>query len=265
MSAVETLLQIMRDLRAPDGGCPWDKEQTFDTIAPYTVEEAYEVADAIEQHDMPSLKDELGDLLFQVVFHAQMAAELGHFTFDDVAEAIVQKMIRRHPHVFGTAEIKNADQQIIAWEESKASERQTLGHKSELDGIASSLPPLKRAIKLQRRAARVGFDWPDADSVIPKIKEELGEIHDEVARQSSKDRLEDEMGDLLFACLNLARKLDVDPDTCLRKTNGKFERRFRFMENQLGDAGRQMDCVSLEELESLWQDAKRIERTKGSL
>ena len=230
------LLQIMARLRTPRGGCPWDLEQNFATIAPYTIEEAYEVADAIDRGDMASLKDELGDLLFQVVFHAQMASEAGDFGFGDVVRNISDKMLRRHPHVFGDASIATAEAQTTAWETHKAAERQARAEAegrapSVLDGVAAGLPALSRAIKLQNRAARVGFDWPDIAPVFDKISEEIGELRAELAADSSNlNRLEDELGDVLFVLANLARHLKVDPEAALRRTNAKFERRFQRIE-----------------------------------
>src|SRR3954452_25289566 len=225
---IDRLLAIMARLRDRERGCPWDIEQNFATIAPYTIEEAYEVADAIERGDMAALKDELGDLLFQVVFHARMAEEAGLFGFDDVAEAIADKMVRRHPHVFGDAEIASVAAQNEAWEAHKAAERQEAGGaQSVLDGVALALPALLRAAKISKRATRIGFDWPDADSVIDKIEEELDEIEDEIDDDAPKAVLEEEIGDLLFATANLARKLDIEPETALRRATAKFERRFR--------------------------------------
>src|SRR5918911_1095559 len=228
MAPIERLLRIMARLRDPQRGCPWDREQNFATIAPYTIEEAYEVADAIERADMAALKDELGDLLLQVVFHARMAEEAGHFGFDDVAAAIADKMVRRHPHVFGDAEIASVSAQNEAWEAHKAAERAAKGEAaSVVDGVAIALPALLRAAKISRRAARIGFDWPDAASVIDKIEEELDEIEDAIDDRAPPAVLEEEIGDLLFAAANLARKLDIEPETALRRATAKFERRFR--------------------------------------
>lgn len=254
--SIDRLLAIMARLRDPDLGCPWDREQDFATIAPYTIEEAYEVADAIERGDMVALKDELGDLLFQVVFHARMAEEAGLFSFDDVAQAIADKMERRHPHVFGEAEIRSVAAQNEAWEAHKAAERQTRGGAdSVLDGVALALPALLRAAEISRRAARIGFDWPDADSVIDKIEEELDELEAEID-EGDPAVLEEEMGDLLFAAANLARKLDIEPETALRRATAEFERRFRHVE-ALAEArgiGRNLDA-----LEGLWQEVKAQE------
>ncbi len=257
---IDRLLSIMATLRDPQRGCAWDVEQTFATIAPYTVEEAYEVADAIDHGDMAALKDELGDLLFQVVFHAQMASEQKAFAFDDVANAIADKMIRRHPHVFGDAETRDAETQTVAWEATKAEERAAKGHDSVLDGVARSLPPMTRALKLQNRAARVGFDWPEAGDVLAKIAEELDEIKHEIDNDAPRERLEDEMGDVLFACVNLARKLKIDPEGALKRANAKFDRRFRHVEAGLRAQGRYPEDATLDEMEALWIDAKTIER-----
>jgi nucleoside triphosphate diphosphatase len=257
---IDRLLEIMAILRDPVRGCAWDKEQTFATIAPFTVEEAYEVADAIEHGDMAALKDELGDLLFQVVFHAQMAQDQNAFAFDDVASAICDKMVRRHPHVFGQADARDADGQVTAWEETKAEERAAKGHESVLDGVARALPPMTRALKLQNRAARVGFDWAEPTDVLAKIAEEVAEITHEIAIDAPAERLEDEMGDVLFACVNLARKLKIDPEQALKRANAKFDRRFRHIENELNKAGRQPQDATLDEMEALWVQAKQNER-----
>ncbi len=255
--SIDKLLAIMARLRDSERGCPWDREQDFATIAPYTIEEAYEVADTIERGDMAALKDELGDLLFQVVFHARMAEEAGFFAFDDVTKAISDKMIRRHPHVFGDAEIRSAAAQSEAWEAHKAAERAAGGnHSSVLDGIALAYPALLRAAKVSRRAARIGFDWPDAQGVIAKITEEVAEIEAEMRDGAAHDRLEDEIGDLLFAAANLARKLDVEPETALRRATAKFERRFRQVETLAAERGVGKD---LDVLEALWQEVKRAE------
>jgi MazG family protein len=260
--SMNRLLEIMARLRDPRSGCPWDIEQTFATIAPHTIEEAYEVADAIAQGDMAALKDELGDLLFQVVFYSQMAKEDGAFDFDAVAAAITEKMIRRHPHVFGEATVETADAQVAAWEATKERERRDKAEgrlPSALDGVALALPGLTRAAKLQKRAARVGFDWPEAAQVLDKIDEEIAEVRHEIAQGAPKDRLEDEVGDVLFACVNLARKLGIDPETALRRTNAKFERRFRHIEAALAAQGRSADAATLDEMEELWVAAKREE------
>jgi len=254
---IDRLLAIMARLRDPERGCPWDREQNFATIAPYTIEEACEVADAIERGDMTALKDELGDLLFQVVFHARMAEEDGLFAFDDVAEAIGDKMERRHPHVFGDAEIASIAAQNEAWEAHKAAERAAKGEAaSVVDGVAIALPALLRAAKISRRAGRIGFDWPDAASVIDKIEEELDEIEDALKDRASPAALEEEIGDLLFATANLARKLDIEPETALRRATAKFERRFRRVETLAAEraVGRNLDA-----LEALWQEIKAQE------
>ena len=258
---LQRILDIMARLRDPENGCPWDREQNFATIAPYTIEEAYEVADAIEKRDMASLKDELGDLLFQVVFHARMAEEQGSFKFDDVAGAISDKMIRRHPHVFGNADIRSPTQQTVAWEEQKAAERQAAakGEASALDGVSVALPALMRAFKLQRRAARVGFDWADARDIFVKIDEEVAELQAEIDASAPHDRLEDELGDLLFAVTNLARRLEVDPETALRRASSKFERRFRRVEELLQGKGKTPESSNLDEMEMLWQEVKSEE------
>jgi len=254
---MDRLIAIMARLRDPVRGCPWDKEQDFATIAPYTIEEAYEVADAIERADLAGLKEELGDLLLQVVFHARMAEEAGHFAFDDVAAAISDKMVRRHPHVFGDADIGSVAAQNEAWEAHKAAERQQAGAAdSVLDGVALALPALLRAAKVSRRAARIGFDWPDADSVIDKIEEELDEIEDEIDDDAPKAVLEEEVGDLLFAAANLARKLEVEPETALRRATAKFERRFRRVEALARERGVVRD---LDALEALWAAVKAEE------
>ena len=255
---IDRLIAIMASLRDPARGCPWDKEQDFATIAPYTIEEAYEVADAIERADMAALKDELGDLLLQVVFHARMAEEAGHFAFDDVVAAIADKMVRRHPHVFGDAEIASVAAQNEAWEAHKAAERLASGTSdSVLDGVALALPALLRAAKVSRRAARIGFDWPDADSVIDKIEEELDEIEDEIDGEGPKAALEEEIGDLLFAAANLARKLEIEPETALRRATAKFEHRFRQVETLARERGIGRD---LDDLEDLWEEVKRAEK-----
>jgi nucleoside triphosphate diphosphatase len=259
---IDRLLAIMARLRDPERGCPWDREQDFTTIAPYTIEEAYEVADAIERGDMAALRDELGDLLLQIVFHARMAEEAGLFGFDDVAAAISDKMVRRHPHVFGNnAEITSVAAQNEAWEAHKAAERAAAGNAegtpaSQLDGVALALPALLRAAKIARRAARIGFDWPDAHAVIPKIAEEVGEIEAVLAAGAMPAALEEEIGDLLFAAANLARKLAVEPETALRRATAKFERRFRQIEALARERGGGHD---LDSLERLWAEVKKSE------
>ena len=257
---MERLLEIMRRLRHPEKGCPWDIEQDFATIAPYTIEEAYEVADAIERGAWDELRSELGDLLFQSVFHAQMAEEAGHFKFEDVAKAISDKMVSRHPHVFGTeGNDFSADTQVDRWEEVKAAERAAKSENRVLDGVAVGLPALLRAVKLQKRAARVGFDWPSTDQVIDKIIEESRELVE--ARDTlTQDEVEEEMGDLLFVVANLARHLNVDPEAALRRTNAKFIRRFNAVEDALIAKGSSPEQSNLEEMDALWDAAKLAER-----
>ena len=256
---IDRLLEIMTRLRDPATGCPWDVKQNFKTIAPYTIEEAYEVADAIERNDMTALKEELGDLLLQVVFHAEMAREAGGFDFDAVAEAISEKMVVRHPHVFAEAKIKTAEAQTRAWEEHKAAEREAKANGGTLDGIPLALPALVRAEKLQKRAARVGFDWPTMAPVFAKIREELGELEREVEAKAGKARLTDELGDLLFVLANLARWLGIDAEDSLRSTNAKFERRFRRIEEKLAERGKTPAQSTLDEMDKLWDEAKREE------
>jgi len=248
------LLEIMQRLRDPQKGCPWDVKQDFSTIAPYTIEEAYEVADAIARHDMADLKDELGDLLFQVVFHAQMASEQGSFDFDDVHQAVCDKMLRRHPHVFADLEIRDDKHQKQVWEEYKSEERKQKGEHGLMDGIPVGMAELQRAVKLQKRARKVGFDWPSAEPVLEKIDEEMDELR---TAMSAGDRgaMEEELGDLLFSAVNLARQLDIDPASALRRSNAKFERRFRSMEEAAGGDER-LASMNLEEMEALWQRAK---------
>ncbi len=256
---IDALLKVMERLRAPDGGCPWDLEQDFGTIAPYTIEEAYEVADAIERGDMAALKDELGDLLFQTVFHAQMAQEEGLFSFSDVADAITDKMIRRHPHVFADADFRTADEQTTAWESQKAEERAKQGADSLLADVPVGLPGLTRAVKLQKRAGRVGFDWKNAQDVLDKITEETHELKDAM-QGGEQEEIEAEFGDLLFVLANLSRHLDVDPEAAIRKSNEKFMRRFGHIEATLRAAGRTAQEASLEEMEAIWIEAKELEK-----
>jgi MazG family protein len=254
------LIAIMARLRDPDGGCPWDLEQTYASIAPYTIEEAYEVADAIERGDLSDLKDELGDLLLQVVFHSRMAEEDGAFAFADVAQAICDKMVRRHPHVFGEAGHRDAAKQTAAWEAIKAEERAAKGEpQSLLDGVPAALPALTRAEKLTKRAARVGFTWATPDAVVEKLHEELAELTVEVATDD-KAKIRDEMGDVLFVCANLARLLDIDPEDALRAANAKFTRRFMSIERALAVQGRTPEQSDLAEMDGLWNAAKRAER-----
>lgn len=263
---ITELLAIMARLRDPRSGCPWDVDQTFATIAPYTIEEAYEVADAIARGDMAALKEELGDLLLQVVFHARMAEEAGLFAFDDIVQAISDKMVRRHPHVFADAVVKDAATQTVSWENIKAAERREKGAAegaapSALDNIPAGLPAMKQAEKLQKRAARVGFDWTEAKDVLGKIREELEEVASEFqAPAVDTPRLTDEIGDLLFACVNLARKANIDPGMALRGTNLKFDRRFRRVEALLTAEGKSPTDATLDEMEALWVRAKTEER-----
>ncbi|WP_432200436.1 nucleoside triphosphate pyrophosphohydrolase [Erythrobacter sp. W53] len=247
---VERLLKVMATLRDPDGGCEWDLAQNFASIAPYTIEEAYEVADAIERNDMVELRDELGDLLLQVVFHARMAEEMGHFTFDDVAAAISDKMEARHPHIFGDA---GGSMGETRWESLKAAERESKGEASAMDGVALALPALLRAQKLQKRAARDGFDWPDSSGSEAKIAEEIEEV-----KGASQDTLEEEAGDLLFAAVNFVRAHGVDAETALKAANAKFERRYRGMEER---AAGKFSALDLDAQEELWRQVKRAEKS----
>ena len=259
---LSTLLSVVTTLRDPVRGCPWDVEQDFASIVPHTIEEAYEVAETIEQNDMPALQDELGDLLFQVVFYAQIAKERGLFDFADVVRGITDKMSRRHPHVFDPNTDKlSLAQQSQAWDRHKAAERggDHADPKGILDGIAATLPPMTRAMKLQKRAATVGFDWDNPLDVTAKIAEEAAELTHEIKAQSSTERVRDEMGDLLFACVNLARKLKIDPERALAGTNRKFERRFGFIERRLAAKGLTPAQVSLDQMERLWVQAKQEE------
>lgn len=263
--SLEKLLEVMARLRDPVGGCPWDQVQDFRTIAPYTIEEAYEVADAIRRGgpsgpDWPALLDELGDLLFQVVYHARMAEEAGRFGFADVAEAITAKMVRRHPHVFGEAAARDASGQTAAWESQKAAERAARAETGTLAGIPPGLPALTRAAKLTRRAAQVGFDWPEAGAVLDKLEEEAAELRAELGPNADRARLADEVGDLLFVLANLARNLDLDPEDCLAGANAKFERRFKAVERALARRGMGPDEATLDEMEAEWQAAKAAER-----
>jgi len=268
------LIEVMAALRTPGSGCPWDLEQTFKTIAPYTIEEAYEVADAITRENMPDLKEELGDLLLQVVYHARMAEEQGSFTFADVAEGITTKMIRRHPHVFGSAEARAAGAAKGFWERAKAEEkraraaqRATAGApdpapQSLLDAVPVSFPALPRAVKLQGEAAKVGFDWPSLEPVFAKMKEELAELEDSI-NGSEQAKVEEEYGDLLFVLANVARHLEIDPEASLRAANQKFVRRFRRIEEKLHARGKAPAQSNLEEMDTLWNEAKAEERSGG--
>ncbi len=260
---ISRLLTIMTRLRDPDHGCPWDVEQDFSTIAPYTIEEAYEVADAIERNNMDDLRDELGDLLLQVVFHARIAEEAGSFEFGDVAQSISDKMIRRHPHVFGTEQERDSDTQTRAWEEQKAEERAQRGAKGALSDVPQGLPALLRAEKLGKRASRVGFDWPEVRQVIAKVEEEIAEVEAEIPGADPAG-LEHEVGDLLFAVAQLARHLKVNPETALRRANRRFESRFGHVEMALAADDRLPADASLEELETHWSAAKAAERASKS-
>jgi MazG family protein len=258
---IDALLAIMTRLRDPQRGCPWDLEQTFASIAPYTLEEAYEVADAIERNDLGALKDELGDLLLQVVFHSQMAAEARAFSFADVVEAICDKMIRRHPHVFGDEKVASADAQTTAWEEHKRRERAARGPNDVglLGDVPIALPALVRALKLQKRAASVGFDWRERRQIMAKLSEEIGELNEAIETGAPKAKLTDELGDILFVCANLARHLGLDPEEALRATNAKFVRRFAHVEATVAASGRKLGEVSLEDMDAAWDEAKRLE------
>lgn len=255
---IQRLLNIMARLRDPRQGCPWDLQQTFDTVAPHTIEEAYEVNDAISRKDLDGLRDELGDLLFQVVIHSRIAEEHEAFRFADVVTTISDKMVRRHPHVFGDAKVHSAAEQTLAWETHKSVERGA--DKSALDGIARTLPALTRAMKLQRRAALMGFDWADAAGALEKVLEESEELKSAIQDNADMRRIEDEVGDLIFTCVNVARKLSIDPESALRKANDKFERRFRRIEALLAAEGGRMQDLSMDKMESLWRQAKGEER-----
>ncbi len=257
-AATQRLLDIMRALRHPESGCPWDVEQNFASIAPYTIEEAYEVADVIQRQAWDELPGELGDLLLQVVFHARMAQEQGWFDFADVADAISDKMEKRHPHVFAGASVADAEHQTEIWEAQKQAERRAKGMHSVLDDVPVGLAELSRGLKLQKRAATVGFDWPDAAAVDAKITEELDEL--QAARDSGeKDKIQDELGDVFFVLTNLSRKLGIDPAAAMRQANAKFERRFKMMEQLADDLGSALDKLTLEQQETLWQAAKGME------
>jgi ATP diphosphatase len=270
MSAMQQLLQIMTRLRDPQTGCPWDLEQDFATIAPYTLEEAHEVADAIVRGDMDNLCEELGDLLLQVVFHAQMAAEQGLFDFEQVAVGIVDKMIRRHPHVFPDGKLDGEtvaieSREVVAnWDAIKKAEKAAKGepHTRILDGITTGLPALTRAEKLQRKAGKVGFDWNDPRAVLAKLREEIDEIEAELDT-GSRDAQEEELGDLLFCVVNLARHLDLDSEMALKRTNAKFQQRFAHIEDRLAEQGISFSKASLEQMEALWVEAKQSRKTPG--
>lgn len=264
LGGMPRLLEIMRRLRDPETGCPWDIEQTFDTIAPYTIEEAYEVADAIERREMGELQGELGDLLLQVVYHAEIAREAGHFDFDDIARGISDKMVDRHPHVFGDeSRDKSAEQQTIDWETQKAKERAAKKRAGVLADVAMGLPALMRAEKLQKRAARVGFDWPDTSMVLDKLVEESHELKE--ARDTlGQAEIAEEYGDMLFVMVNLGRHLGIDVETSLRAANAKFTRRFEAIESTLAAQGRRPEDATLEEMDAIWDAAKAAEKAKAS-
>jgi len=251
---IERLKTLMDKLRV---SCPWDAEQSFETIAPYTIEEAYEVSEAIDRKDMVSLREELGDLLFQVIFQTKISSEVAGFNFDDVCDDLTRKMVDRHPHVFEFTDDRSAKAQTVSWEDTKAAERDAKGHTSLLDDVPLALPELMRAAKLQKRAARVGFDWPNLDGVMDKIVEEAQEVAD-AAESKDQDAIEDEIGDLLFAVTNLARKLDIDPELALRRTNSKFTKRFKFIESEAKTHARDVKDMSLDEMEALWKAAKKV-------
>lgn len=271
---IKRLLDIMAALRQPETGCPWDIVQTFETIKPYTIEEAYEVADAIERGDMHDLCDELGDLLLQVVFHARMAEEAGDFAFGDVVEAVTRKMIRRHPHVFARSDADTPEAVKLQWDEIKQAEKAERQEKrakrgllpdsaaSHLGSVQRSFPALVEALKLQERAAKVGFDWSEPEPILDKIEEEIGELR-QALREKDRAKVSDELGDLIFAVVNIGRHVGTDPEMALRGTNTKFRRRFAHIERELGDAGETLDGATLERMEELWQAAKAIERQLG--
>ena len=258
MSTINDLLRIMATLRDPERGCPWDVQQNFATIAPFTIEEAYEVADAIDRGNMADLRDELGDLLLQVVFHARMAQEADEFDFDDVVDGICSKMMRRHPHVFADEKVENVQAQTLAWEQHKRREREQSGNHdtSLLAGISRGLPEWQRALKLQKRASTIGFDWSDPGPVLDKLSEEIGEVRHELDTGADPARMADEIGDVLFVCVNLARLAKVDFSTALRGANAKFERRFRRMEALAAEQGTGLDGKSLAEQDAYWDQAK---------
>jgi MazG family protein len=263
--ALEDLIAVMARLRDPDTGCPWDVKQDFSTIAPYTIEEAYEVADAIARNDLEALKDELGDLLLQVVYHAQMASEQSRFDFSDVADGITRKMIRRHPHVFGDPALRDEFLKSNLWERIKADEKAERGGSassgaSRLDDVPHALPALTRAVKLQKRAAEVGFDWPSFAPVLAKAEEEIAELKEAIASHDDAAKVKEEFGDLLFVMTNVARHLKIDPEAALREANAKFVRRFQSIEQALAKEGRRCEDATLEEMDQLWDEAKKAER-----
>lgn len=273
---ISRLIEIMEALRQPETGCPWDIVQTFETIKPYTIEEAYEVADAIERNDMDDLCEELGDLLLQVVFHARIAEERGEFAFGDVVHAVTSKMIRRHPHVFAVSDADTADRVKLQWDVIKAEEKRERAERRArrgitedfkagfLGGVQRSQPALTEALKLQEQAARVGFDWSDPAPILDKIEEEIAELREALA-QGRPEQVSDELGDLIFALVNIGRHVKADPEDALRGTNTKFRRRFNHIETSLGDNGETLQGASLERMEELWQAAKRIERSLDSV
>ena len=261
LEQLDRIIDIMRRLRDPETGCPWDVEQDFSTIAPYTIEEAYEVADAVQRGNTDDIRDELGDLLLQVVFQSRIAEEAGLFTLADVARSISDKMVDRHPHVFGDEDRPKVEEQSGRWEAIKAAERASRGKTGVLDDVAAGLPPMLRAMKLQKRAARVGFDWTQMDDIIAKLHEETDELRSEVTReQVNQDRVIDEVGDVLFVAVNLARRAGVDPETALMGCNSKFEQRFRYIENESEKNGYSIQDMSLDQMEALWQQAKSVKR-----
>ncbi len=267
-NALNRIIEIMRHLRDPEKGCPWDVKQTFETIAPHTIEEAYETADAIQRGDLEDIRDELGDLLLQVVFQARIAEEAGHFDLGDVANSISDKMIFRHPHIFideaerPSLRRPSAEEQNQVWEDLKSSERAAKGKASVLDDVAVGLSPMLRAVKLQKRAARVGFDWPEFAQLRNKLHEETAELEVELcATETDQQRINDEVGDILFVAVNIARKAGVDPETALLSCNRKFEQRFRYIEQNIEKYGKLIDNASLEEMEVLWQEAKNAAKT----
>ncbi len=260
-TAMNDLLTIMAKLRDPDGGCPWDLKQSFDTIVPHTIEEVYEVAEAISEQNWDELKEELGDLLFQIVFYSQLAKEQGLFSFDDIVEGLNEKLTRRHPHVFGNVDLADENAIKANWEKEKASERVSKGQESVLDNVPLALPALIRADKIQKRVAQHGFDWDSFGPVVSKVHEEIDEVMEEVTQLSpDPDRVEDEVGDLLFAVANLARHANVKPETALARANKKFERRFREVEKSVLEQGKCLDDCDLESLEKHWQEVKKRER-----
>ena len=266
LTELNRLYQIMIQLRDPETGCPWDVAQDFASIAPYTIEEAYEVADAIQLGDRNAIRDELGDLLLQVMFHARIAEEEGSFTLADVAKSISDKMVLRHPHVFGNDDRPSNSSQNRFWEDIKEKERAEKGKVRTLDGIAKGLPPMLRALKLQKRAARIGFDWPEVAQVLDKLQEEAAELTAELeCPTKDQNRIKDEVGDLLFVAINLARKAGVDPETALQACNRKFERRFNYMEKKVELKGKKLNDTSLKEMEGHWQDAKAFDPSPGSV